>query len=239
MDRRFSVENLNSTNLNSRLVSGLGPKLSDSIDGIQFYHWYRSIKKYTGIDAPWSIFYNAEFLNKNRLRFVEGIIYMDDAEFLGRVFCLARRCSFYDFPYYLHYENPHSVSNSPVIFSMKAIKGFLLGAEYLKKFRVNNNLSQNQKVFLNNPIAKLVLLVLQQTVNSKCIDYRQYLRLFNELKKSDLKRVDIEGCSSELFFWGRIYNLSMHMFVLMWFSNLALKSLARRIIPYLSQHDHK
>lgn len=225
---KFSISDLDPTNAQSVIVGNLEQTIIKSISGIEFYHWYRSSNIYTGIDAPWSIFYNMTFLRRHSLTFLEGIIYLDDAEFLGRVFCLAERCSFYNFPYYLHNNNPNSVSNSKVIFSDRAINGFIECAQNIINFKGSAKLCYSQRVFLNNLIVKFTLLVLQQPITNKEFNWKRYKRLCKLLKESNLQRVDIEGCSHELAFWGKIYNISKLMFIFMWFGFLVKTSMQSR-----------
>lgn len=61
--------------------------------------------------AAWVALYKRDFLNKNNLRFFEGILH-EDHEFTPRAYCLAKRISFIDWPVYYYYQRQGGIMKS-------------------------------------------------------------------------------------------------------------------------------
>jgi hypothetical protein len=84
-------------------------------------------------------------------------------------------------------------------------------------FQQEQNLNEKQKVYLNQPIVKFVLL----SINS-CIGWRTHSRirtLFIKLKGQGLDKCSLEGCSDLYIMYGKAYNYSPYlaaMLLLLW-----------------------
>lgn len=199
------------------------------MNGIKFYHEYRKIEKRVTYDASWSICYKREFLNKNKLRFVGGIVCLQDGEFLSRVFCLAQICSYIDYSFYVHRVNPNSVTNSSMVYSYKALEGYIKAAINLKNFKKDIILTAKQKDFINQPLIKFVIINMQRCVTQRGIDFKKFNYVRKKLKEKGLSKIDLKGCNTDYSKFGRIYNFSIWLFLFYCFSQNLLISIKTKL----------
>ncbi len=160
----------------------------------------------TDPDRMWAVLIKTEFLNRNNLRYLPDIPYLEDGEFIARILCLAERCIFDALSFYQRTTRIGSATNSKLYYSEKAIDGFLLAAVSLKKFQQDQNLNEEQKVFLNQPIVKFVILAVNSSMGGK--SYRKFVNTIKTLKELSFRKVKVEGCNREYSLYGKAYNIS-------------------------------
>jgi len=163
----------------------------------------------TDPDRMWAVLFKREFLNDLNFRYLPDVPYLEDGEFIARILCLAEYCIFDGRSFYQRTMRPGSATNSKLFYSNKATKGFLLAASNLKSFQEEQVLNEEQRIFLNQPIAKFVLLAV-----GSAIGWRSFKRLratIKNLKTSGFKRVNLKGCYRIYLFYGRAYNLSPYL----------------------------
>jgi hypothetical protein len=154
----------------------------------------------------WAVLFAAKFMNDNKLRFLPDVPYLEDGEFIARILCLAERCIFHRQSFYLRTTRPGSATNSGLFHSGKAIKGFTLAACNLKNFQQKQNLNEIQRKFLNQPIAKFVLLSVNSSL-TRNFDGK-LAETIKMLKKLTFRKLDVTGCNFEYRICGMAFNLS-------------------------------
>lgn len=174
-------------------------------------------------DRSVAILYNRNFIEKNKLFFTPDMPFLEDGEFIARVLCLTTQGGIYNKAYYWRLKRPGSATKSDLVKQTIAIKGFLIGATNLKKFRENHILNTKQQELINQSITKYVLLAIRSAINSKSI--KNMLLVKHELRKNNLKKLDLEGNLSKFKKMGELYNISIHLFSAYWIKEYLLKKL--------------
>ena len=145
----------------------------------------------TDPDRMVAVLFSSAFINRYHLRYLQGIPYLEDGEFIARILCLANRCVFDSIPFYQRTTRPGSATNSNLFNSDRAINGFLVAAENLHRFQKSEHLTQDQKKFLNQPIAKFTILAFKSSLNRPFLySYRSICR---KLKSLDLVKLEKNG----------------------------------------------
>jgi len=157
-------------------------------------------------DRMWAILFNRHFFDRNGLRFLPDVPYLEDGEFIARILCLADRCIFDDLLFYIRTTRRGSATNSNLFHSEKARKGFLLGVANLKQFQAEKGLDGIQREFMNQPILKFVLLVV--TSSNSMGNLSILAESIKSLNRLSVKRVDLKGCNKLYRFYGNAYNAS-------------------------------
>ncbi len=181
---------------------------------------------YTDPDRMVAILFNTSFMNLNGFRYLPNVPYLEDGELLSRILCMAERCFFEENSFYLRTTRLGSATNSNLNFSEKAAKGFLFGAINLKKFQQRQNLSKDQRVFLNQPIVKFVALYIN--ANTRLLSFRKLLLAFKTLKENGLQYLETEKCNKLYTTIGRHYNRSavwLYMYMIIHHLHTCLKRL--------------
>jgi glycosyltransferase involved in cell wall biosynthesis len=197
------------------------------LTGIDFNNTY--MRGRSEIRAPHSsvgIFFRNGFLNSNNLRYLEGVPFLEDGEFLAKIACLADRVIFINGPVYIITIRSGSATNSRLYYSEKARIGFLKAAKDLLQFKMNYCKTEEKNIFMNQPIVQFTIVYLISYAGLKYL--KHYPELFNTLKKGPLKILHTEGSSDFYRKMGNSYNYSIHCFYLTWFLYKVRKSMSIR-----------
>jgi glycosyltransferase involved in cell wall biosynthesis len=197
------------------------------LSGIEYeYAYERSQSEIREPHRSWAIFLKSRFLNLNNLRYLVGVPYLEDGEFMARVTCLAKRARFINGLFYLKTTRSGSATISTLFHSEKARNGFLKAANHLLQFKNKSSLNVEQKVFMNLPIIHFTVMYL---ISYEKVDYlKHYTELYNSLKKGPLNKLDTEGCTNFYRKLGSYYNFSILGFYLYWMFHRLSKSLKIR-----------
>jgi glycosyltransferase involved in cell wall biosynthesis len=158
----------------------------------------------TDPDRMVAVLFDARFLNHNSLRYLPDVPYLEDGELIARILCLAERCVFDARSFYQRTTRPGSATNSDLLHSSRAIKGFLLAANNLKSFQQNRYVSEEQHNFLNQPICKFVLLALMSSLQKPY--YYNFINIKKELKKNGFAKLERVGVVKPYIYYALIYN---------------------------------
>ncbi len=186
---------------------------SNVLSGIDYFNkyvWGRS--EIRDSHRSWAIFFKASFWKQNSLRYPPDVPYLEDGELIARVDCLAQRVSFINKPFYLRTTRPGSATHSNLYYSEKARNGFLKAANNLLQFRKNQCVSNEQKVFMNQPIIHFTILYIFS--HGLIIPLKKIHIIKNKLKQASLIKLSTEGCSKYYRRMARYYNCSIYCFVL-------------------------
>jgi len=166
----------------------------------------------TDPDRMVAVLFETDFLNRNKLRYLPNVPYLEDGEFIARILCLAERCIFDGSSFYQRTTRPGSATNSELYRSDKAINGFLLAAGNLRRFQQEQNLSEGQRIFLNQPICKFVLLTLNSALQKPY--FKNYKRIRKILFSNNFKKIELKGVETPYNYFVHIYNYFMVVFLL-------------------------
>jgi glycosyltransferase involved in cell wall biosynthesis len=177
--------------------------------GIRAYHISRGDGK-TDPDRSVAILFERTFINEHHLRNLADVPYLEDGEFIARALCLAERCIFEGGPFYLRTTRKGSATNSRLFYSDKSVKGFIKAAKNLFNFQQNAPLTGAQKIFLNQPVCKFVLLAANASLkNEEKLGLKDVV---NDFKKMGLNKCELHGCKKVYRREGFFYNLSPHAY---------------------------
>jgi glycosyltransferase involved in cell wall biosynthesis len=212
-DRNAQVSFLGYTFLNEdatiRRVLNFEQQRGKVFLGIDAYKLFRGDGK-TDPDRMVAVLYERDFLNRNKLRYLPDVPYLEDGELIARILCLAEVCIFEGYSFYQRTTRPGSATNSKLYYSEKAVKGFLKAAYNLKTFQLASGMNEKQQEFLNQPICKFILLTLMSTVDDKI----KFVTIKDELKSMGLHKCTTKGCNNFYRIEGTLYNLSPYLFLL-------------------------
>ena len=181
--------------------------LEKLMDGTTLYHAVRG-DKVIDPDRSVAIFYKRALFEENDLQYLKGVPYLEDGEFIARILCLTKRGSVYNKPYYLRLNRPGSATQSDLFTQTRSIKGFLLAAKNLVKFKTKESLDQRQRTFLNQPICKFTILAIQACTAKR--DFNKFKFVKKELKNNSLLKLDLKGCNASYTKLGKIFNASLN-----------------------------
>ena len=181
----------------------------------------------TDPDRSWAVLFERNFINQHHLRNIADVPYLEDGEFIARVLCLAERCFFEGGSFYIRTTRKGSATNSHLFYSDRAINGFFKAANNLKQFKKSHSLSKAQQYFLNRPITKFTLLIIQACTGKG--NYNKYKEIKRRLKTEGLHEIEIRGCTGIFYKYGLIYNFSTDLFYCVWSAKLLFVSLSNKM----------
>jgi glycosyltransferase involved in cell wall biosynthesis len=222
IDNNSFVRVLKTADENDAQVSFLGFTILNEVGSVskQVFNKEERGKSYCGTEAyfiargdgrsdpdrMWAVLFEREFINNHNLRYLPDVPYLEDGEFIARILCLAERCIFDGHSFYERTTRSGSATNSKLFHSEKVTNGFLLAASNLKRFQQEQNLSEKQRIFLNQPIIKFVLL----TLNSSIVHgfYKRLRQTSKKLNELGLRKCSLGGCNESYHLYGKAYNFS-------------------------------
>ena len=201
------------------------PDKEEILTGIDFFE--KHLKGRSEIQAPHSsvaILIKTEFLNFHGLRYLPGVPFLEDGEFMARVICMATRAISFSEPIYYRTTTPGSATQSRLYYSDIAKSGFIKSAKNLSEFRDQYCQNQIQKIFLNQYILHFaVLYITSHSLRDYIINYGKMKRQIHE---GNLQKIELKGCSSQYKEIGTYYNHSIHCIYIFWIINKIRKYLA-------------
>lgn len=160
----------------------------------------------TDPDRMVAVLFKRDFFSDHNLRYLPDVPYLEDGEFIARILCLAERCAFESNSFYQRTTRQGSATNSNLFHSDKATIGFLKAANNLKRFQQEKELNQTQKIFLNQPVAKFVLLAINSAFRKR--SFKKIRDTIKSLRNKGLKKINLAGCKNEYRLYGSVYNIS-------------------------------
>lgn len=158
----------------------------------------------TDPDRMWAILFESEFLKRNNLRYLPDVPFLEDGELIARILCLAERCIFDGRPFYQRTTRQGSATNSGLFHSDRAVNGFILAAVNLRNFQKFENLNVRQQHFINQPLCKFVVLILNSGLQPPCI--KNYTLILRKLKHNNIKRLKLTGVVKPYVYYACLYN---------------------------------
>ncbi len=182
-------------------------------NGIEAYFLARGDGR-TDPDRMVAVFFERNFINQHQLYYLPEVPFLEDGELIARIMCLAERCIFDGHSFYQRTTRPGSATNSNLLQSEKAINGFIKAALHLKHFQQNESLTNEQRDFLNQPVAKFTILAVTPYAETSELQKLKITR--NILKEKDLLKLNIKGLSREFLALASTLNSSVFVFYFYW-----------------------
>lgn len=190
-------------------------KSNTVFDGVEGYFAPRGIKM-KDPDRSWAMLYRLQMLQQHEINYPKNVPFLEDGLFLGKVFTVADRVGFSSAKFYQRTIRMGSATNSKLVFSKKAIDGFLLAVNDLMRFSKTIPNNSKNRGLINHVTAKFVFLPL--TASLKSNNFSDFLKIVKSLKKIGLKKVDLEGCTGIYLRYGKAYNKSIAHFMTLYYS---------------------
>ncbi len=186
-------------------------------DGVDGYFAPRSLQM-KDPDRSWAVLYKLEMLNLHKINYPKNVPFLEDGLFLGKVFTVAKRVGFSSDKFYQRTIRQGSATNSKLLFSQKAIDGFLLAVTDLMHFSKTIPKESRQRGLINHVLAKFVFLPLTSCLKSN--NFKEFLNIVKALKKIGLKKLDLTGCNGTYLIYGKAYNKSILYFMFVYYRRL-------------------
>lgn len=193
-------------------------------DGIEGYFAPRSVDM-KDPDRSWAVLYRLDMLRQNGINYPKNVPFLEDGLFLGKVFAVAERVGFSSAKFYQRTIRIGSATNSKLLFSKKAIDGFLLAVTDLMQFAKTIPNHSRQRGLLNHVMAKFVFLPLSSCLKTN--NFKDFVTIVKSLKQLGLKKLDLEGCSGIYLKYGKAYNQSLMHFMIVYYKRLFEKKYNR------------
>jgi glycosyltransferase involved in cell wall biosynthesis len=201
-------------NIEGKIIYSFQPEfdINKTVNGIDLFDAIYRGKPIMDPDRSWGILFKTSFLLKFQLFYLLNVPYLEDGELMSRIFCTSKSTGFNKLTIYNRTTRPGSATNSKLFHSKAAIEGFLKCVVNLKNFRENNFLSQRQKTFLNQSIAKFAILSIASCTSLNSLQYFSYVK--GELTKNHLNKLNLATCNRQYSRLGLVYNFSLNLFLL-------------------------
>jgi glycosyltransferase involved in cell wall biosynthesis len=151
-----------------------------------------------------------EFLRKNSVYFFEQAVYLEDGEWSPRIFVKAKRAAYKGIYFYNYVLRGNSLVTSGVAVTQKALEGYLKSANNLIDFQFTPSLNDKQKQFINQTIAKFVLLPITLSATKKGL--KQITHIRRTILKAGFSNLDTVGVVGMRLKHVRLYNKSFYLF---------------------------
>jgi glycosyltransferase involved in cell wall biosynthesis len=183
----------------------------NSYNGVEGYFASRG-KEVKDPDRSWAILYRNYLLKNYAITYPKNVPYLEDGLYVAKVCVVAQKVGFSNSKFYQRTTRKGSATNSKLLYSEKAINGFILAATELKIFASSLCLNSKQKGLINHVIIKFVLLTIMPLLSFKYAN-----RLFKvalKLRDSHFSKLDIEGVQyGEYRKFAEFYNISILHFI--------------------------
>ncbi len=163
-------------------------------------------------DRMVAVLFRRDFFEHHKLRYLTGVPYLEDGEFIARILCFADICIFDGRPFYFRTIREGSATKSSLFYSERAINGFFKSATNLMNFKKNPELSQDKRDFLNQAICKFVIIFITSSARPFSLAKLQCAK--ERLCKVGLCKLDLKSIDLEYRILGRLYNFSVLALIL-------------------------
>jgi len=204
----FTFLNVNGTIKREMFFSEFKNQLFSGIEG-----YYNSRKKVTiDPDRAWAILFERAFVNNSNIRYIPGVPYLEDGEFLARILCVVERSIFEGHSFYMRTTRPGSATNSDLFYTERSIDGFVKAAISLKIFSQNPALNEEQRIFMNQPLSKFTFLAVE--ASAKISNFKKLLFVKKKFVENGLGSLSLAGVLWPYSTYARLYNISPFMFII-------------------------
>ncbi len=153
-------------------------------------------------DRTWAILFKKDIINQLEEPYPLNVPYLEDAIFLAKIFCFSKTSAFIDLRFYQRTIRLGSATNSNLIRTEKARKGFDSGYKHLLAFKsglVKTKTTEQRFNYLNQVIIKFMLLHINYDL--KVETHKVYKETLNNYHKQ-LKDMGLRGIRYPFNYFG-------------------------------------
>ena len=161
-------------------------------------------------DASYSKVYKKTLLKDFAVTYPKDVPYLEDGLFLLKVFTVAKRVGFRASVLYQRTTRPGSATHSNLLFSEKALNGFIIAAKDLRAFAQRISLSQEQRDLINQGIVKFAILPLTAAISNKSVS--KYFKVVKKLKDNGFGKLELPKRKNRYYYYAKMYNRSILLF---------------------------
>ena len=166
----------------------------------------RILRKGSFTVGAWAYIFNTNFLNKNGLRFMEGVVF-EDSEFTPRALFLAEKIACLEsFSVYSYFIRSGSICNS---FSQKYIDDNMATAKSLFEFTNRHTMKKEVRNILLNKVTNMII-SLFRILGENNIEHDVFANYLNQSKQNKLYPFPLSGSNLKrkvfLFMWNHFPN---------------------------------
>jgi len=172
-------------------------------------------------DASYAKIYKNSMIVEYRITYPKDVPYLEDGLFLLKVFSVAEKVGFDSKEFYMRTTRLGSATHSNLLYSDKAINGFILAAKNLKKFGQKISLNKEQLDLINHGIIKFVILPLTATMSDK--NLIKYFYVSKKLKREGFSKLTLPIKKNRYYQYGKMYNQSVVTFPFFYIINKYFK----------------
>lgn len=208
----------------------IGCKMDERLfSGRELYSFYRP-DRVLGKNGDVCIgqLYKLHFLNEFQLRFVEGMSFLEDGEFIARAFALASKAKLQWNAFYQYRVHQSSTSNQPAINNYKTLEGHFKGIASLKAFSLKHYGIENE-IFIQGVVIKYTLLPYQSCVGVRFFDWKKHSWVHNKMRSSGFYPVNTNSGNLYLVMLAKWLNKSVFYYYFRWWLRLVGISLRSRL----------
>lgn len=203
-----------------------GEKKNTVLSGVDAYFAGRG-PQVRDPDRSWAILYRKALLDEYNIQYPQNVPYLEDGLFLAKVFCVAQRCGFDATSFYQRTSRPGSATNSDLIYTEKALKGFIMAAKDIIAFKQRHQLNEHQLGLVNHAVAKFVFLPLTSCVGAR--DLKSFNKIKILIKQNGFDTLNLEGCRSIFLTLGKVYNMSKNAFFVYYYLFSHLRAIKAKL----------
>ena len=175
-------------------------------------------------DSACKFMIRRKYLVENNLYFFENAVFLEDAEWGPRLLAKAERTAFRNIPFYYYYLRTGSLVTSGTAVSQKALAGYVASYRNLKEFQQRDDLSSEQKYFLNQSIAKFAILPFFANANAGGL--KSYSKIKKGVQKANINKLNLKGIKGMRRRHAVLFNLSKELL----FAYLLIKNLRKYLL---------
>ncbi len=169
-------------------------------------------------DSACKYLIRTDYLIDNNLFFFEKAVYLEDGEWSPRLFVRATRTAYKGIYFYNYLIREGSLVTSGVAVSERALTGYMNSAKHLMEFQKNKDLTNVQKHFINQTIAKFVFLPITLCATKKGL--KQFNQISSTIRKEGFGKLDGRGVVGMRLKHLKLYNKSIyHLYIYLLLKN--------------------
>lgn len=174
-------------------------------------------------NRSWGILYRRELIEQYQLRYPKDVPFLEDGQFLIKVFSVAQKVGFDDGKFHQRTTSKGSATVSGVYHTQKAIDGFLKAADDLRHFASRNTFANRQQGLINHGLVNYVLLSLFPQVSVKKIGALH--QTIGKIKELRFSKLNTHGVVEPYLTYARRFNISPYYFLLCYAAEITKKKI--------------
>lgn len=191
-------------------------------NGVQGYYAARG-NDVRDPNRSWGILYRRELIEQYQLRYPKEVPFLEDGQFLVKVFSVAQKVGFDDGKFHQRTTSKGSATVTGVYHTQKAIDGFLKAAVDLRYFAKQHKFTQQQQGLINHGLVNYVLLSLLSQISMSKIG--GLIKTVGKIKELGFTKFDTDGVVEPYLTYAQRFNISPYYFLLCYSAEITKKKI--------------